>query len=281
MQGERIIQDELKKAEPEEDPKTNWPDFSCPAIELKNVNFSYLEGIPVLKDINLTLNQGEVIAVVGPNGGGKSTLMKVMLGLLEPDSGSVLCYGKQYAEITPEDRNLVLGAIFQDFVKFQFSLRDNVGFGYLPLLTDDKSAITAIEHGGAQGVWQQVNHNLDQSLGREFDEEGMDLSGGQWQRVAMSRSFMGEPHTIVFDEPASAIDPLSELQQFSDLKKYLEHKSGILVTHRVGLAKLADRVVYIEDGRIQETGTHGELMKRNGLYSALYQQQAKWYQWEE
>lgn len=251
-----------------------------PILEMQNVSFSY-DGIhPVINKVNFSLNKGEIIALVGPNGGGKSTLMKLALGLMPPDFGSIKLCGQPIDKIPENERRGLVSAAFQDYMRFQLTLRENIGFGNLNEIKSDESICNAIYRGDSKSVLERVI-SLETCLGREFDEDGLELSGGEWQRIAVSRAFMGEPSVFVFDEPSAALDPLAELHQFERLREFLNGRSGILVTHRVGLARLADKIVYLDQGHIAEQGTHSELMAHHGAYANLFSEQAKWYYIED
>lgn len=249
-----------------------------PTLKFDHVSFSYHPDIPVLQDISFELGTNETVALVGSNGAGKSTFIKLALGLLPPDSGTITFGGKPIKWTERPCNKRAFSAVFQDYCRFELTIRENVGIGELSKLYDDSVICQAIRMGGAEEVLQRCNNDLDTTLGRAYDAGGTDLSGGEWQRLAISRGFMGEPSIIFFDEPASALDPLEEIRQFTQLKKFLTGRSGILVTHRIGLARLANRILFLKDGSILENGTHEELMNQKGAYYHLFTEQAKWYE---
>ncbi|MCE3201663.1 ABC transporter ATP-binding protein [Paenibacillus sonchi] len=234
-------------------------------MELQHVSFSYGDHSPALKDINLRVGKGESIVLVGENGSGKSTLAKVMAGLLKPAEGIVR---KNCATAT---------AAFQDYAKFEFSVRDNVGIGDVTRINDNDKIKEATIKGQINHVIEQYPKRLDTILGKKFDADGIDMSEGQWQKVAISRAFMRDADFIIFDEPSASLDALSEIQQFNNIGKYFRGKSVVLVSHRIGIAKLADRIVFMKHGEIVEEGTHAELMQLNGEYCSFFMNQAKWY----
>lgn len=246
------------------------------AYEMQHVNFTYDTGKAVLRDVSLQIKTNELVALVGPNGCGKSTLVNILLGLLEPDEGTALFHGCSTKEMPLADRIHIQSAVFQDYVKYHFALRDNIGFGNLDLLDDDVSIEEAAKRAGCSGLLDRAG-GLDVYLNREFDDCAVEPSVGEWQRIAISRALIGNRRHIFFDEPSAAIDPLAELKLFEQIKSCLEGKCGMLVTHRVGIAQLADRILYMEDGRIQESGTHEELMAMGGGYARMYEIQAQWY----
>jgi len=266
-------QNELKSVE-----KLNI--YDSDVLHIENVSFSYDSRKKVLSNISLKVRAGEVIALVGPNGGGKSTLSKIALGLLAPDDGEVHLYGVPVRTMDSVKRRKLMGVVFQDFFGFRTSLRDNVGFGDIDLINNDDAIHAAMQRGGSEKLLTRVS-SLDTSLGRNFDEKGIELSGGEWQRLAVSRGLMGEHSIIVFDESTAAIDPIAEVEQFEKVRAYLQGKSGILVSHRIGLCKFVDRIVVLNEGVIQEEGTHDDLIKSDGFYAELYREQSKWYKLEQ
>lgn len=234
----------------------------------------------MLKNINLSLGSSEVVALVGFNGSGKSTLAKLALGLYAPTTGSMSVHGVDTLSISREAYLKAFSVVFQDFVRYEFSIRDNVGFGDISQLDNDKAIFVAMEKGDSTNIINQ-NMSLDSMLGRSLDPEGTDLSGGQWQRIAISRGFMNDSLCIVFDEPTSALDPLAELNYFTKLKEFIAGRSAIIISHRIGICKLADRVLFLDSGSITENGTHDELLALEGQYKSFYLEQAKWYDWSE
>ena len=240
-------------------------------IKMENVCFSYDGTHDVLRDVCFSLKKNEIVALVGVNGSGKSTFVNVLLGLFRPYSGSVTyCKGT--------DSNVILSSVvFQDYVRYQTSLRDNVGFGDLALLHNDSALRTGLERAGVCYLADEADKGLDTSLGKEYSNDGRELSGGEWQRLAISRALLGNRQVMVFDEPTAAIDPIAEYDQFKEIRRLLSGRSGILVTHRIGLCRLAHRIVCFDQGKIVEEGTHEQLMQRDSLYAQMYHAQAKQY----
>lgn len=266
-----------EKAVPENNKKNSTDGFHKLAYELKNVSFSYTEGNTILKNINLTVSEGETIAICGANGSGKSTLIKLMLGLYSPEKGEVFVFGKKTDRLTAKD----IGIAFQDYVCYPFSYRENVGFGCLAEMENDNAIETASKQGGAIELLKK--YGAEKLLTKTMDKEGTELSGGEWQRIALSRANMGQKPLMIFDEPAAKLDPLAEFQQYSQIQEMMRGRTTILVSHRIGFARLAKRILVMKDGKIIEDGTHDSLLRLNGEYKKMLEEQAKWYDttWEE
>ncbi|WP_375758895.1 ATP-binding cassette domain-containing protein [Corallococcus exercitus] len=217
-----------------------------------------------LKGVSLSIAPGEVVALVGANGAGKSTLASLLLGLHRPGGGSILV---DSAELSEGSRG---SAVFQHFIRFALPVRDNVGLSNPVKLRDDAAL---------QGVLQQAGSDLkgelDAWLGAEFG--GRDLSGGEWLRVAIARGLLARSGLIVLDEPTAAIDPVAEVELVKRLLTLGAGRTAIVVSHRMGIARVANRILVMEDGRIAETGTHAELLAMNGLYAEMWRAQSSWY----
>ncbi len=255
-------------------------DFDAPAFVVQSLAFSYLPGKTdkkVLADIGFTVKKGEAVALLGENGSGKSTLIKLLLGIYSPENGSVRVFGWEASEHEEYIRNHV-GIVFQDFCSYPFTLRENVGFGDIREIERDDRIIDSLKFAGAEQVLQKAE-TLDRMLGRTVEQNGIELSGGEWQRLALARAYMGMKDILIFDEPAAKLDPLAEEKQFTSIIKYArEHrKTVILVSHRVGFARMADRILFLKDGKIAEAGTHGELMAKKGEYAGMFNAQQQMY----
>lgn len=168
-------------------------------------------------------------------------------------------------------------AVFQDFSKFRFTVRENIGIGQQNYMIDDLKISTAIEDVGLHKLKKRLVRGYDTELGKEFFKDGLELSGGEWQKTAIARGIFKDTDLIIFDEPTAAIDPLSEKKQFEDLMDLCEEKGVIIVSHRVGVVHLADRVVFMKSGKIVCEGKHNDLMQKNQSYREFYKSQAKWY----
>ena len=247
-------------------------------FEAKDLYFSYDGKKEVLHGLNFQIKKGETIALVGSNGSGKSTLVKLLIQLFRPDSGSLLFYGKDYRQYPEGSINRQIGMFFQDFSLFHLSLRENVGFGNLKYLKEEPMILSAIEKGGAKGILAKCKDGLEQILLKRVVKTGINLSGGESQRVAVARAHMSDKDVLIFDEPAAALDPIAEMEQFQNIKEKTAGRTAILISHRVGFARMADRIFVLEKGRLAEIGTHRELMEKNGIYAGFFRQQAEWYE---
>ncbi|WP_337101197.1 ABC transporter ATP-binding protein [Paenibacillus sp. YIM B09110] len=246
-------------------------------IIFNNVNFQYLNSnLNVLRDINLRLNPGETVALVGENGAGKSTLVKLLLGLYHPTSGSVTWDGIDYKRLDYSMLRRSSSAVFQEFVRYESTLRDNVGFGATAFLHDDSAINHALEAGGLADV-EQFEGGLETSIGL-LSAGGRELSGGQWQRLAIARAAIRNAGLLVLDEPTSAIDPVHETELYRSFQALAAGKTVLFVSHRLGWARYADRIVVLKGGEIVEEGDHESLMAANGVYAAMFHAQASWYQ---
>lgn len=249
-------------------------------FEAKNVSFSYDGNKNALEHVSFQIKKGETIALVGPNGSGKTTLVKLLTGLFSPDSGELFFCEKPYTEYTSGDISSQIGMSFQDYYIFHLSMRENVGFGDLKNMKYEEKVLRAIEKGGAQKILKKLGGNLEGRLLRNTHRDGLMLSGGEKQRVAAARAHMNDRPILIFDEPAAALDPIAEMEQFLHIKEKVEGRTAILISHRVGFARMADRIFTLQDGHLIEVGTHDELMQRNGVYADFFASQAQWYREE-
>jgi ATP-binding cassette subfamily B protein len=268
----------IEEDEPEGDedfPSTDL-DTGAPRIERRDVSFQYPgSDRPALRDVNLVIEPGETLALVGRNGAGKTTMIKLLVGLYRPTSGTILVDGVDITTITTAELRRKIGVIFQDFARFQLSARENVGVGWLPAREDDAAIGTAVNDAGAREIVERLPQGLETPLGRAFG--GDDLSGGQWQRIALARAFMRKSRILILDEPTAAMDAEAEheiFQRFRDLKA---NRTALLITHRFSTVRMADRIVVFEDGAIAELGTHSELLALDGRYAKMFRLQAAGY----
>jgi ATP-binding cassette subfamily B protein len=229
-----------------------------------------------LRDMNLQIAPGEKLALVGPNGAGKTTLIKLLTRLYDPTEGQILLDGTDLREYDPDALRRRIGVIFQDFVRYQLTVRENIGFGQIDQLDNSQRVEDAAERGGADQVVAELPQGMDTMLGRWF-EKGHELSGGQWQKVALGRAFMRDGEVLVLDEPTAALDAEREYEIFQRFRELTNGKIAVLISHRFSTVRMADRIAVIEDGHISELGSHAELLAHGGTYARLFELQAEGY----
>ena len=235
--------------------------YDTPEIGFSGLSFAYPGSeTMVLDELDLTIAPAERVALVGRNGAGKSTLARLLLGLYRPTSGSIRVGGIDLRDIDPADWRSRVAAVFQDYFRFELTARENIGFGDLPRMSERPAVESAAVKGGASGFVGALPKGYDTMLGRSFDEAGQDISAGQWQRLASARAYFREASVLVLDEPTAALDAKAEVEVYRRFRDMSEGKSVLLISHRLGSARLADRIVFLEGGRIVEQGTHDELM---------------------
>ena len=258
-----------------------WKDQAhVPQICFEGVEFRYPGSEQaVLKGIDLVLRPGERVALVGNNGAGKTTLAKLVLGIYRPTAGRILIDGVALAELELGWWRQQLSAVFQDYVRYQLTPRENIGFGNLALLDDAGAVAEAAAKSGAAELVQALAEGYETPLGRIFAEAGAELSAGQWQRLGMARAHLRQGKVLLLDEPTAALDPRAEAEVYRRFSQLAAGKTVLLISHRLGSARLADRIVFLADGHICEEGSHGELVhKPKGRYAQLFKVQAEWYQ---
>ena len=263
-----------------EQPRTK-PAKSLPlgqhAIEFRGVSFKYPGANGwALKDLSLTIAAGEKMALVGENGAGKSTLVKLLMRLYEPGEGEILYGGVDLRDFDVKDLRQRFGAVFQDFVRYQFSAGENIGLGDVGRLTEPLVVKRAAEDGGAGELIDSLPEKYETVLGGWF-EKGHELSGGQWQKLAISRAFMRDAQILILDEPTASIDAEAEVALFDRFKRLAKDRSAIIISHRFSTVRMADRIAVLEHGGLSELGSHDALLEKNGRYAHLFKLQAQGY----
>lgn len=248
-------------------------------IEFKDVWFSYSdEHNFILKGVNLTISCDEVVALVGKNGSGKTTIIKLLLGLLQPTKGEILVDNVSVSNLSAENRKEIFSAIFQDFARYSISLRENIGLSNLDNIDDDEYMKSILETINPQAnLMKNLEAGFDTRLGKEIDG-GMDLSGGQWQTVAIARALFSDSSCVIMDEPTAALDPIAEAEVYKQLMRATCNRAAIFITHRLGSTRIADTIYALDNGVIVESGSHEDLIERNGVYAELFNTQKKWYE---
>ncbi|WP_199194149.1 ABC transporter ATP-binding protein [Pleurocapsa sp. CCALA 161] len=246
-------------------------------LSLKNVSFTYSGASkPTLSNLNLEIKPGESIALVGLNGAGKTTLLKLITRLYDVDSGAIAIDGIPLAEIKLSELHQNIGVLNQDFARYQLSVRDNIGFGNLPQRENQFRIEQAAIASGADRVVDTLKDGYQTRLGKMF-KGGVDLSGGQWQKIGMARAFMSDAPILILDEPTAALDAIAEYELFDKFRTLTAGKMTFFVSHRFSTVQLADRIVVLENSQIVEVGSHQELMTHNGLYAEMFLKQASSY----
>ena len=245
-------------------------------LTLEDVSFGYKGGAPAVEHLSLTIPEGQTVAIVGENGAGKTTLVKLLLRFYDPTSGRILLGGAgEETDLRDVDASAwrsQVAAVFQDFARFEWTLRDNILLGQPQ---DDEKLNWSVEASGLGAALNRVDGGLDARIGQAFG--GLDLSGGQWQKLATARALYREARVLILDEPTAALDPRSEKEVFDAFARMSRGRTTLLITHRLGSVLMADRVLVMKRGRLIEDGTHAELLSRGGEYAELWQLQASQY----
>ncbi len=246
-------------------------------MEFRHVSFTYPgKDEAALRDVSFFIKRDEAIALVGQNGAGKTTIVKLLTRLYDPDSGEILIDGVNIKEYTLDSLRAAIGVIFQDYVTYFFSARDNIGVGKLEERENRELIETSAGKSGADAVIGRLPRGYDTTLGRWFDE-GYQLSGGEWQKMALARAFMRDAAILVLDEPTASLDARSEYEIFANMKELTRGKMALFISHRFSTVRLADRIFVLDGGIITESGTHEELLTLGGTYAELFNLQAAAY----
>ena len=229
-----------------------------------------------LHEVSFRIAAGETVAVVGRNGAGKSTLIKLVTRLYDPTAGRILLDGVDLRDLAPADVRRLIGGMFQDYVTYQASAAENIGLGELARVEDRDAVEDAAIKGGADSLLDRLPDGWDTPLGKWFDG-GVELSGGEWQKIALGRAFMRDARILLLDEPTSALDAQAEFELFARLRRLAAGRTAIYISHRFSTVRQADRILFLEGGRLVEQGSHDELMRLNGRYARLFSLQAAAY----
>jgi len=229
-----------------------------------------------VRNLSFNLRAGEVLALVGENGAGKTTLVKLLARLYDPDEGRILLDGHDLKDYDLVEVRRNVGVIFQDFVRFHLTARDNIAVGLIEARADQARIERAAEQSLADEVIEKLPEHYDQLIGRRF-KTGVDLSGGEWQKIAIARAYMRDAQVLILDEPTAALDARAEFEVFQRFKELSEGKTAVLISHRFSSVRMADRIVVLGDGKVEATGTHAELLAQGGRYAELFELQAAGY----
>jgi ATP-binding cassette subfamily B protein len=259
-------------------PEAAWHNaISTSGIDFDNVTFKYPGGTePAVAGLNLHIRSGELIALVGENGAGKSTLIRLLLRFYDPDQGSVRVGGVDLKNLDPAILRSRIGVLFQDYASYELSVRENVVMGRPDGEVKDEKVMEALRDARSDWLLKKMPKGLDSKVGRLF-EGGHDLSGGEWQRLALARIMYRDADIWILDEPTSSLDPEAEAAIFAELKENLKGRIGIVISHRFSTVRIADRIAVIADGHVTELGSHEELLQAQGRYAQLFELQAAGY----
>lgn len=246
-------------------------------VRFESVAFDYPRGArAVLRDVDLTIRPGETVAIVGRNGAGKTTLIKLLCRLYDPSRGRITIDGVDLRDVSGAEWRKQIAVVTQDFGRYQFTARENIGMGDIAALDDSERIEKAAAAAGAADTIENLSNGYETPLGTLFPG-GQDLSVGQWQQIAIARAMLRAANILVLDEPTSALDPTAEAALSKQFMEMAKGRTAIMVSHRLSTVRIADRIVVIDDGVVKESGTHSQLMRLGGLYAAMFQAQAERY----
>jgi ATP-binding cassette subfamily B protein len=229
-----------------------------------------------VRHLSFTLKAGEVVALVGENGAGKTTLVKLLTRLYDPDEGRILLDGRDLRDYGLDELRGSMGVIFQDFVRYNLPAGDNIAVGRIDARGDHERIVRAANRSQADEVIGRLAHGYDQMIGKRF-KNGVELSGGEWQKIAIARAYMREAEVLILDEPTAALDARAEFEVFQRFKELSKGKTAVLISHRFSSVRMADRILVLADGRVEAQGTHEELVAQQGRYAELFELQAAGY----
>ena len=250
-------------------------------IRFDSVTFAYPGATtPALTNLSFTVAPGETVAIVGRNGAGKTTLFKLICRLYDPNGGCILVDGVDIRDYDPNELRAQIGGMFQDYVTYQATAAENIGLGNLGTITDRDAVERASRQAGSDELIATLPQGYDTALGKWFDA-GVNLSGGEWQKVALARAFMRDARILLLDEPTSALDAQAEYELFERLRSLTQGRTAVYISHRFSTVRRADRILFLEHGQLVEEGTHEQLMRLNGRYARLFRLQASAYTGED
>ena len=254
------------------------PAFIRTGIQFENVGFKYPgTDIWAIRNISFTLEPGEKLALVGENGAGKTTLVKLLARMYDPAEGRITIDGEDIRQFTIKSYRKLIGVIFQDYVRFSFVAAENIAVGQIEAAANQPQVEKAAEKSLADPVIRKLPEGYNQMLGKRF-AEGIDLSGGEWQKIALARAYMRDAQIVILDEPTAALDARAEYEVFKRFSELTKGKTAVIISHRFSTVRMADRILVLKKGEMLEIGTHEQLLEQNGLYAELFHLQAQGYQ---
>jgi ABC-type multidrug transport system fused ATPase/permease subunit len=246
-------------------------------IEIKNLKFKYPNTDKyIINGLNLKIEDGKHYIFVGENGAGKSTIIKIITGLFDDYEGEILINNKNIKEYSKAQLKYIYSGVYQDFAKYNISIKDNIAIGNFEEFDNIELIREKTKLLGIDDDFVKLKNGYNTMVGKLHDES-VDLSGGQWQKVAMARALVSNASIQILDEPTSALDPISESTLYEEFEKISKGRTTIFISHRLGAVKIADYIYLIHNGVVEESGTHDELIKNNGMYTEMYNSQKEWY----